>query len=147
LARQAGADEVILYTKQDFEQEVKRLTAGVGVDVVYDSVGVATFLKGLNCLRPRGTMVLFGQSSGPVQPIDPNILNPKGSLYLTRPSLGHYATSREEIAWRAGDLFEGIMEKTLAIRIDKTYPLQEAPQAHRDLEGRKSTGKFLLEIS
>lgn len=146
IARQAGCDEVILYTQQDFEQETKRLTGHRGVDVVYDSVGAATFLKGLNCIRPRGMAVLFGQSSGPVAPVDLNVLNPKGSLFVTRPSLAHYAATREEIQWRAGDVLRGIQSGTLHIRIDRTYPLHEAPQAHRELESRKTSGKLLLAI-
>lgn len=145
LAREAGADEVILYTEQDFEAEVRRLTTGRGVDVVYDSVGASTFAKGLNCLRPRGMMVLFGQSSGPVPPIDPNILNQKGSLFLTRPGLGHYAGTRDELLWRAGDVLEAVGSGALNVRIDRKYPLAEAAQAHIDLAGRKTTGKLLLE--
>ena len=144
LAKEAGADEIILYTVQDFEAEVKRLTGGRGVDVVYDSVGQTTFLKGLNCLRPRGMMALFGQSSGPVDPFDPGLLAGKGSLFLTRPSLMHYATTREELQWRAGDVLKWIQSGALKIRIEKTYRLAEAPQAHRDLEGRKTSGKLLL---
>ena len=144
LAKQAGADEVILYTEQDFEAETKRLTHNKGVDVVYDSVGVTTFEKSLNCLRPRGTLVLFGQSSGPVPPFDPGILNQKGSLYLTRPSLGHYVLTREELIWRSDELFTAVLDGKLNVRIDKTYPLAEAAQAHRDLESRKTTGKLLL---
>jgi NADPH2:quinone reductase len=144
LAKQAGADEVILYTEQDFEAETKRLTHNKGVDVVYDSVGVTTFEKSLNCLRPRGTLVLFGQSSGPVPPFDPGILNQKGSLYLTRPTLGHYVLTREELIWRSDELFTAVLDGELSVRIDKTYPLAEAAQAHRDLESRKTTGKLLL---
>jgi len=144
LAKQAGADEVILYTEQDFEAETKRLTHNKGVDVVYDSVGVTTFEKSLNCLRPRGTLVLFGQSSGPVPPFDPGILNQKGSLYLTRPTLGHYVLTREELIWRSDELFTAVLDGKLNVRIDKTYPLAEAAQAHRDLESRKTTGKLLL---
>lgn len=144
LAREAGADEVILYTQQDFETEVKRLTEGRGADVIYDSVGASTFLKGLNCLRPRGMMVLFGQSSGPVAPFDPSILNTKGSLFVTRPSLGHYCATRDELLWRAGDVLRWVASGELKVRIDRTYPLSEAAQAHRDLEGRGTTGKLLL---
>jgi NADPH2:quinone reductase len=144
LAREAGADEIILYTRQDFETEVKRLTAGRGVDVVYDSVGHTTFLKGLNCLRLRGMMALFGQSSGTVEPLDPGLLAAKGSLFLTRPSLAHYAATREELLWRAGDVLGWVKSGSLKIRIEKTYRLAEAPQAHRDLEGRKTSGKLLL---
>ena len=144
IAREAGADETILYTQQDFEAEVKRLTAGRGVDVVYDSVGQTTFAKSLDSLRPRGMLALFGQSSGPVPPFDPNILNGKGSLFLTRPSLGHYLLSREELLWRAGDLLQWIDAGKLQLRIERTYPLAEAAAAHRDLESRRTAGKLLL---
>lgn len=144
IARQAGADETILYTKQDFEAEVKRLTGGKGVDVVYDSVGHSTFDKSLNSLRPRGTLALFGQSSGPVPPFDPNILNGKGSLFLTRPSLAHYILTRDELIWRAGDVLNWIAAGKLRLRIDRSYPLADAAAAHRDLEGRKTAGKLLL---
>jgi NADPH2:quinone reductase len=144
LARERGADEVILYTKQEFEAEVKRLTNGRGVHAVYDSVGRDTFLKGLDCLRPRGTMVLYGQSSGPVEPIDPQLLNQKGALFLTRPSLGYYTASREELRERAGQLFEWINDGELTVRIDKTFPLEEAAEAHRYMEARLSMGKVLL---
>lgn len=144
IAREAGADEVIRYTTQDFEEEVKRLTGGRGVDAVYDSVGAATFMKGLNIIRPRGFMVLFGQSSGPVPPFDPTLLNARGSLYLTRPSLGHYCLDRKELMWRAGDVLGWVASGELKLRIDRTYPLAEAAQAHRDLEGRKTAGKLLL---
>lgn len=144
VARDAGADETILYTKQDFEAEVKRQTDGRGVDVVYDSVGQSTFAKSLNCLRPRGVMALFGQSSGPVPPFDPNLLNGKGSLFLTRPSLAHHLLSRDELVWRAGDVLGWIASGKLKLRIQHTYPLAEAAAAHRDLEGRKTAGKLLL---
>jgi NADPH2:quinone reductase len=144
LAKAAGADEIVFYTRQDFETEVKRLTQDRGVDVVYDSVGQTTFLKGLNCLRPRGMMALFGQSSGAVAPFDPGLLAAKGSLFLTRPSLAQYATHREELLWRAGDVLGWIQSGALKIRIERTYRLAEAPQAHRDLEGRKTSGKILL---
>ena len=144
LAREAGADDIIFYTRQDFEVEVKRLTGGRGVDVVYDSVGQTTFLKGLNCLRPRGMMALFGQSSGPVEAFEPGLLAAKGSLFLTRPSLAQYAATREELLSRAGDVLRWVQSGSLKIRIDKTYRLAEAPQAHRDLEGRKTSGKILL---
>jgi NADPH2:quinone reductase len=144
LARSAGADEVINYTEQDFLPEVKRLTNGRGVDVVYDSVGVATFLKGLDCIRSRGMMVLFGQSSGPVAPIDPNILNPKGSLFLTRPNLAPHCATREELTWRAGDVLGWIAAGKLELRIDRTFPLAQAKEAQQDLEGRKTAGKVLL---
>jgi NADPH2:quinone reductase len=144
IARNAGADETIRYTEQDFEAEVKKLTGGRGVDVVYDSVGQSTFDKSLNSLRPRGVMALFGQSSGPVPPFDPNILNGKGSLFLTRPSLAHHLLTREELLWRAGDVLQWIAAGQLKLRIERTYPLAEAASAHRDLEGRKTAGKLLL---
>jgi len=144
IAREAGADETILYTERDFEAEVKRLTGGRGVDVVYDSVGKTTFDKSLNCLRPRGLLALFGQSSGPVPPFDPAILNAKGSLFLTRPSLGHYVLTREELLWRAGDVLNWVASGKLKLRIDRTYPLEEAAAAHRDLESRKTAGKLVL---
>jgi NADPH2:quinone reductase len=144
VARDSGADETILYTEQDFEAEVKRLTGGRGVNVVYDSVCATTFAKSLNCLRPRGMMVLFGQSSGPVAPIDPNILNPKGSLFLTRPSLAHHCLTREELLWRAGDVLGWVASGDLKLRVDHAYPLADAAQAHRDLESRKTSGKLLL---
>ena len=146
IAREAGADEVILYTEQEFDVEVRRLTGGRGVDVVYDSVGKTTFEKSLNSLRPRGTLALFGQSSGSVPPMDPGILNTKGSLFLTRPSLGHYLLTREELLWRAGELLSAIDAGKLRVRIDRTYPLAEAAQAHRDLESRKTAGKLILVI-
>jgi NADPH:quinone reductase len=144
LAKQAGADEVIFYTQQDFEAEVKRLTASRGVDVVYDSVGATTFAKGLNCLRPRGMMALFGQSGGPVPPFDPSLLNAKGSLFLTRPSLAHYCLTRDELLWRAGDVLGWVASGELKVRVDRAYSLAEAAQAHRDLEGRHTAGKLLL---
>ncbi len=144
IARQAGIDEVIFYTKQDFEAEVKRLTGGRGVDVIYDSVGAPTYMQGLNCLRPRGMMVLFGQSGGKVPPIDPTILNTKGSLFLTRPSLAHYCANREELLWRAGDILQWVASGKLKLAIDRTYPLAQAAQAHRDLESRATAGKVLL---
>jgi NADPH2:quinone reductase len=144
LARQAGADAIIFYTKQDFEAEVKRLTDGRGVDVVYDSVGEPTYMQGLNCLRPRGMMVLFGQSGGKVPPLDPAILNTKGSLFLTRPSMAHYCATREELLWRAGDILQWIAAGKLKLTIDRTFPLGQAAQAHRDLESRTTAGKVLL---
>jgi NADPH:quinone reductase len=144
--RALGADEAIIYTKQDFEAEVKRLTDGRGVDVVYDSVGKTTFEKGLNVIRPRGMMVLFGQSSGPVPPLDPNILNPKGSLFLTRPSLAHYIASRDELVWRANEVMELASSGALKVRISGTYPLADAARAHQDLESRRTTGKLLLRV-
>src|SRR5213594_3991340 len=144
LAREAGADEIIFYTQSDFEAETKRLTGSKGVDVVYDSVGKTTFEKGLNVLRARGMMALFGGSSGAVPPFDPLTLTQKGSLYLTRPSIGHYIITRQELQQRAGAVFGMIREKKLKLRIEHVYPLQQAVQAHRDLEGRKTTGKLLL---
>lgn len=145
LARSGGASDVILYNTQDFQAELKRISNGAGVDVVYDSVGKSTFHKGLDCLKPRGMMVTFGQSSGPVGPIDPLLLSSKGSLYLTRPTLANHV-SPEELAWRSGDLFRWIAGGELQLRIDKEYPLAEARQAQQDLEGRKTTGKLLLKI-
>ncbi len=144
LAQQHGAGEVILYTTQDFVEEVKRITGGRGVDVVYDSVGKATFHKSLDCLRPRGMMVTFGQSSGAVGPVDPLILSQKGSLFLTRPSLGNYISERKDLEWRASDLFGWLASKKLTLEIHKKYPLADAAAAHRDLEGRATTGKLLL---
>ena len=146
IARESGADEVILYTEQEFDVEARRLTGGRGVDVVYDSVGRTTFEKSLNSLRPRGTLALFGQSSGPVPPFDPAILNGKGSLFLTRPSLAHYLLSRDELLWRAGEVLDAIDAGKLRLRIDRTYPLADAAAAHRDLEARKTAGKLLLAI-
>lgn len=145
LSRQAGADEVILYTQQDFEAEVMRLTDGKGVSVVYDSVGKTTFDKSLACLQPHGYLVLFGASSGPVPALDPILLGKK-STFLTRPSLSHYVLTREELLQRAGDVFQWIQEGTLHVRIDHAYPLAETAQAHRDLEARKTTGKVLLTV-
>lgn len=144
LARAAGAHEVILYTHSDFEAETKRLTDGKGVNVVYDSVGKTTFEKGLNVLRPRGMMVLFGGSSGAVPPLDPVLLSQKGSLYLTRPTLVNYIATREELVARSGAVFSMIATGKLKLRIEHTYPLAEVQRAHRDLEGRKTTGKLLL---
>jgi NADPH2:quinone reductase len=144
LAREAGADEVILYTQADFEIETKRLTGGRGVDVVYDSVGKTTFDKGLNILRPRGMMVLFGGSSGAVPPFDLVALSQKGSLYVTRPTLFNYMASREELVTRSSAVFGMMAAGKLKLRIEHTYPLAEAQRAHRDLEGRKTTGKLLL---
>jgi NADPH:quinone reductase len=144
LARQAGADEVILYTQADFEAETKRLTSAKGVDVVFDGVGKTTFEKGLNVLQPRGMMVLFGGSSGAVPPFDLVQLSTKGSLYVTRPTLANYIASTEELRARSSAVFKMIAEGKLKLRIEHTYPLADAPQAHRDLEGRKTTGKLLL---
>jgi NADPH2:quinone reductase len=144
IAKSAGADEVIVYTEQDFESEVKRITSGHGVDVVYDSVGASTFLKSVNCLRPRGMMVTFGNASGPVPEISPLLLSQKGSLFLTRPTLAHYTATREELLDRAEDVLGWVLDKMLKVRIDKTYPLAEAAQAQIDLAGRNTTGKLLL---
>jgi len=144
LARHAGAQDVILYTQQDFETETRRLTDGHGVDVVYDSVGKTTFEKGLNVLRPRGYMVLFGGSSGAVPPFDLIQLSQKGSLYVTRPTLAHYIASRQDLERRTHDLFAMTLSGKLKLRIEHTYPLKDAAQAHRDLESRKTTGKLLL---
>jgi NADPH:quinone reductase len=142
LARAAGCDDVILYTKEDFVAATKKLVGAV--DVIYDSVGATTFLKGLDLIRPRGMMVLFGQSSGPVAAIEPQLLNSKGSLFLTRPSLGHYVAKREELLWRAGDVLSWVASGKLDLRIDKTYPLEDAALAHRALESRATSGKLLL---
>lgn len=143
-SRAAGADATILYTKQDFEAEVKRLTDGRGVDVVYDSIGAETFDKGLNCLRPRGYMVLFGLASGPVPPFDPSILGAKGSLFLTRPGLPQYTATREELLWRVHDLFQWLADGQLKLKIDHVFPLQEAAKAHEKLEARRTSGKLIL---
>ena len=144
VARESGADEVIIYTRQDFEAETKRLTGGAGVHVVYDSVGKTTFDASLNCLRPRGYMVLFGQSSGAVPPVDPQVLNAKGSLFLTRPTLANYIADRQELLWRAGDLLKWIQAGELTVRIDRTYPLTEAGAAQTALASRETQGKVLL---
>jgi NADPH:quinone reductase len=144
LAREAGADDVILYTKQDFEAEVKRITGGKGLQVVYDSVGKTTFDKGFNVLAPRGMMVLYGQSSGPVGPFDAGILGAKGSLFLTRPSLFAYTATREELVQRAGDVLGWIRDGKLRLRMEFEFPLKDVAEAHRALEGRKTTGKVLL---
>jgi NADPH2:quinone reductase len=144
LAKDAGADDIILYTKSDFEEETKKLTGGKGVDVVYDSVGKTTFEKGLNVLRPRGMMALFGGSSGAVPPFDLIALSTKGSLFLTRPTLHNYIASREELVARSAAVFGMITAGKLKLRIEHTYPLAEARRAHQDLEGRKTTGKLLL---
>ncbi len=144
LARGAGADEVIRYTEADFVGEVKRLTGGKGVQVVYDSVGKTTFTAGLGCLMRRGMMVLFGQSSGAVEPLDPQVLNQRGSLFLTRPTLGHYVATRTELEQRAGDLFQWLQDGTLSVRIDSELPLARVAEAHRALAGRRTTGKVLL---
>jgi NADPH2:quinone reductase len=144
IARQAGASAVIRYTEQDFTAETRRLTDGEGVDVVYDSVGKATFDKSLDCLRPRGYMVLYGQSSGPVPPLDPQMLNHKGSLFLTRPTYADYIADRAELVQRCSDLFDWIQRGMLTVRIDREFPLAEAAAAHRYLEGRQTKGKVLL---
>ena len=144
LASAFGADEVILYTERDFESEVRLLTGGKGVQVVYDSVGQTTFGKSLNCLAPRGYLALYGQSSGPVPPFDPQILNTKGGLFLTRPSLAHYTATREELLWRASDVLGWAAAGELKVRIGAKFPLPEAAEAHRQLSGRKTTGKVLL---
>jgi NADPH:quinone reductase len=146
LARAAGAEHVIIYTKQDFEAEVKRLTAGRGVDVVYDSVGKDTFDKSLNCLRPRGYLALFGFSSGAVPPFDPAILGAKGSLFLTRPGLNQYIATREELLARTADLFAWLGAGELRLRIDTVFPLADAARAHTELEARRTSGKLLLQV-
>ena len=145
--RDLGADHAILYTSQDFEAEVRRLTSGRGVDVVYDSVGRTTFDKSLGSLRVRGTLALFGQSSGSVPPIDPALLNTRGSLFLTRPNLAHHLLDRQELLWRAGDVLRYVGSGAVKVRISKTYPLADVADAHRDLEGRKTTGKLLLKVA
>jgi NADPH:quinone reductase len=144
LAREAGAQDAILYNDVDWVAEVRRLTGGEGVDVIYDSVGQATFTKGLDCLKMRGMIVHFGQSSGPVPPFDTRVLSAKGSLYLARPTLNSHIAKPDELAWRAGDLFRWIADGAIQLRIDREYPLADAAQAHRDLEGRKTSGKILL---
>lgn len=144
LAKDAGADHLILYTQTDFADEVKKITGGRGVQVVYDSVGQSTFEKSLDCLRPRGYLVLFGQSSGPVPPFDAGKLAAKGSLFLTRPTLIHYTSDRAELLERAGDLFSWTASGKLKLRIEKTFALAEAAEAHRQLEGRKTAGKIIL---
>lgn len=146
LARAAGADEIIRYTEADVAEEVRDLTDGRGVDVAYDGVGKDTFDGSLAVLRPRGTLALFGASSGPVPPVDPQRLNSAGSVFLTRPSLAHHILSREELDWRAGEIFAAIKSAELDVRIGGTYPLDQARQAHEDLEGRRSTGKLLLHL-
>jgi NADPH2:quinone reductase len=144
LAREAGADEVILYTQQDFATETKRLTAGAGVQVVYDSVGRTTFAKSLDCLAPRGMMVLYGQSSGPVEPVDPQILSQKGSLFLTRPTLAHYVAAEAELRERASEVLAWVADGSLKVRIGREFPLAAAAEAHAELEARRTTGKVLL---
>ena len=144
LSEGAGADEVIRYTETDFAEEVKRITGGRGVDVVYDSVGKTTFEKSLDCLRRRGMMVLFGASSGPVAPFNPQVLNAKGSLFLTRPKLGDYTADPDELAWRARELFDAVIAGKLKLRREHVYPLEHAARAHVDIESRRTTGKLLL---
>ncbi len=144
LAAGAGADHVILYTSHDFEAEAKRFTDGRGVQVVYDGVGKTTYEQGINCLVPRGYFVLFGAASGPVPPVDPQILSAKGSLFLTRPTLGHYTATRDELLWRAGDVLGWVASGRLKVRIDSTFPLANAGEAHHRLESRQSAGKILL---
>ena len=144
LARDAGADETIVYTEADFETETRRLTEGKGVEVVYDGVGKATFDKDLDVLHPRGYLVLFGGASGAVPPFDLIKLSQKGSLFITRPTLAHYTATREELEWRANEVLGMMARGGLKLRIHKTYPLASAAEAHRDLEGRKTTGKLLL---
>jgi NADPH2:quinone reductase len=144
LAREAGADEVILYTQEDFATETRRLTAGAGVQVVYDSVGRTTFAKSLDCLAPRGMMVLYGQSSGPVEPVDPQVLAQKGSLFLTRPTLAHYVATQTELLERASVLLGWVADGSLKVRIGHEFPLAAAAEAHTELEARRTTGKVLL---
>ena len=144
LARAAGADEVVLYTKESFQEAAHGITGGQGVDVVYDSVGMSTFEESLDSLRPRGYLVLFGQSSGPVPPLEPGVLSRKGSLFLTRPGLAHHVASREELLWRARDVFSWITDRSLSPRIDNVLPLERSAEAHRLLEGRATAGKILL---
>lgn len=146
LALEAGAQEVILYTRDDFLTETKRISGGAGVQVVYDSVGRTTFLKGFDCLVPRGMMVLYGQSSGPVAPLDPQLLNQKGSLFLTRPTLASYVATRAELLQRSEELFGWIADGSLAVRIGREFPLAAAAEAHTELESRRTTGKVLLDV-
>jgi len=144
LARGAGADEVIRYTEERFAGRVRELTGGRGVDVVYDSVGASTYEGSLDSLRPRGMFVSFGNASGPVPPLAPLVLSSKGSLFMTRPTLGHYIATQEELAWRAGELFAWLADGSLSVRVDRSYPLEQAADAHRALEGRETAGKVLL---
>jgi NADPH2:quinone reductase len=146
LAREAGASDAILYDQQDWVAEVKRLTGGAGVDVVYDSVGQATYLKGFECLKPRGMMVHFGVSSGPIEPFDTRMLTAKGSIFLARPTLNSHISNPDELARRSADVFRWIGEGRLQLRIDREYPLAEAAQSHRDMEARKTTGKLILRV-
>jgi len=144
LAREAGAADVILYTEQSFVEETRRLTAGRGVQVVYDSVGRTTFDGGLECLAPRGMLVLFGQSSGPVPALDPQVLARRGSLFLTRPTMAHYIATRDELLARVTELLDRIRDGSLRVRVDRTYPLADAAEAHRAIESRATAGKLLL---
>jgi NADPH2:quinone reductase len=144
LARNAGADHVIFYTQEKVAERVRQLTEGRGVDVVYDSVGKTTFMDSLDCLRMRGMMVSFGQSSGAIPPFDPLVLSQKGSLFLTRPTLAHYAAERDELEMRAGDLFSWMKDGKLRVRIDREYPLERAASAHEALASRQTAGKVLL---
>ena len=144
LAKQAGADEVVVYTRDDFQAAARAFTGGKGVDVVYDSVGASTFMKSLDSLRPRGLMVTYGNASGPVPDLSPLKLAQKGSIFLTRPTLGHYAATRDELIWRSGDLFQWLQDGSLWLHVEKTYPMSDAAEAHRDLESRKTSGKLLL---
>ena len=144
LAKAAGADEVILYTEKDFEAEVKRITNGEGVNVVYDSVGLATFEKSINCLKRFGYMVLYGNASGPVTTFNPATLGAKGSLFLTRPTLFDYLAERSDLEWRAGDVFEWIEQGDVKLRLEHNFKLADIQAAHRALEGRQTTGKILL---
>lgn len=147
IASDCGADEVINYNQQDFVAETRRLTENKGVDVVYDSVGASTFMGSLDCLRPRGMMVTYGNASGPVPAIEPLLLNQKGSLFLTRPTLAHHCANRDELNWRAGDVLGGVASGALKLQIHQTYPLSAAAAAHEDLAGRKTTGKLLLNVN
>lgn len=146
LAREAGATDAIVYSRDDWADEVKRRTGGEGVDVVYDAVGKATFDKGLDCLKMRGMMVHYGQASGPVPPLDTRVLSTKGSLYLARPTLASHIAKPDELAWRARDLFSWLAEGKLQLRIDREYTVSDAAEAHRDLQERKTTGKLLLRL-
>jgi NADPH2:quinone reductase len=147
IAREAGADVCVLYTRESFTEEVRRVTEGRGVDVVYDSVGRDTFEAGLDCLRARGMMVLYGNASGPVAPVDPRVLNTKGSLFLTRPSLHHYTHTRAELLERAGDVLAWVQDGSLRLRIDRIYPLAEARAAHERLQSRAALGKIVLQVA
>lgn len=147
IAKEVGADEVLLYNQQDWVAETRKLTEGKGVDVVYDSVGAATFLPSLDCLRTRGMMVTYGNASGAVPAIEPLLLNQKGSLFLTRPQLAHHCVTRQELLWRAGDVLNGLASKSLQLEIHKTYPLSKAGDAHVDLAARRTTGKLLIDVN